>query len=49
MFRLHGAKEVLRRIAERGLHMAQVGQKEEDSKYIDIFQHLLDEIERLPE
>ena len=32
---------ILRRIAERGLKFAQ-----EDTKYIDIFQHLIDEIER---
>lgn len=35
--------DILRRITERGLRVAQ----EENSKYIDVFQHLLDEIERL--
>jgi len=37
-------KDVLRRIAERGLKYAQ---EHNDSAYVDIFQHLLDEIERL--
>ena len=37
-------KAVLRRIAERGLARAQ-GQ--EDSEYCDIFQHILDELERV--
>jgi hypothetical protein len=36
-------KDVLRRIAERGLARAQ---EEEDSEYCDIFQHILDELER---
>jgi len=35
--------EILRRIAERGLAHAQ---REQDSVYCDIFQHMLDEIER---
>lgn len=35
--------DVLRRIAERGLARAQ---KDMDSEYVDIFQHMLDEIER---
>ena len=35
--------DVLRRIAERGLKRAQ---EDMDSEYIDIFQHLLDELER---
>ena len=35
---------VLRRIAERGLHFAQ---EREDSHYVDLFQHMLDEIEYL--
>lgn len=37
-------KDVLRRIAERGLKRAQ---EQKDSEYVDIFQHLLDEIERI--
>lgn len=37
-------KEILRRIAERGLSLAQ----EKDKQFIDIFQHMLDEIDRLP-
>jgi len=37
-------KAILRRIAERGLAMAQ-GQRH--SHFIDMFQHMLDEIERL--
>jgi hypothetical protein len=36
-------KDILRRIAERGLARAQ---REEDSEYCDIFQHFLDELER---
>ncbi len=36
-------KDVLRRIAERGLARAQ---EQEDSEYCDIFQHILDELER---
>lgn len=36
-------KEILRRIAERGLRKA----LEEDPSFVDLFQHLLDEIERL--
>lgn len=36
-------KDVLRRIAERGLRMAH----QHDTRFVDIFQHLLDEIERL--
>jgi hypothetical protein len=39
-------KDVLRRIAERGLARAQ---REEDSEYCDIFQHFLDELERIEE
>lgn len=35
---------VLRRITERGLARAQ---EKEDSENVDIFQHLLDEIERV--
>ena len=35
---------VLRRIAERGLRLAQ---EKEDSENVDLFQHMLDEIERL--
>lgn len=38
-------KDVLRRIAERGLAMAH----RRDPAFVDIFQHLLDEIARLPE
>lgn len=34
---------VLRRIAERGLQRAQADM---DSEYVDLFQHMLDEIER---
>jgi hypothetical protein len=37
-------KDVLRRIAERGLSRAQ---QEEDSEYCDIFQHILDELKRV--
>lgn len=36
-------REILRRIAERGMKMAH----EHDKQFVDIFQHLLDEIERL--
>ena len=36
-------KDVLRRIAERGLKRAQ---EQQDSEYCDIFQHFLDELER---
>jgi hypothetical protein len=36
-------KDVLRRIAERGLRMA----LELDPRFVDIFQHLIDEIDRL--
>ena len=36
--------DVLRRIAERGLRVAQ---EREDSELVDIFQHLLDELERV--
>lgn len=36
-------KDILRRIAERGLKMA----LELDTRFVDFFQHLLDEIERL--
>lgn len=39
-------KAILRRIAERGMKVAQYPPME--STYIDLFQHLLDEIERLP-
>ena len=35
----------LRRIAERGLRMAQ--DRADSQEYIDIFQHMLDEIERV--
>jgi hypothetical protein len=35
---------VLRRIAERGLRAAQ---DKQDSEYVDLFQHMLDEIEYL--
>ena len=35
---------VLRRIAERGLYRAQ---ERKDSEYVDLFQHMLDEIERM--
>jgi len=35
----------LRRIAERGLRMAQ--DRADSHEYIDIFQHMLDEIERV--
>ena len=38
--------EVLRRIAERGLASAE---KDKNSEYVDIFQHLLDELERSEE
>ena len=38
-------KDVLRRIAERGLKMAQ--DRADSQEYIDIFQHLLDELERI--
>lgn len=34
--------EIIRRIADRGLSIAQA----EDAKFVDIFQHLLDEIKR---
>jgi hypothetical protein len=34
--------EVLRRIAERGLNLAH----KIDTRFVDIFQHMLDEIER---
>jgi len=36
--------QVIRRIAERGLTHAQ---REQDSVYCDIFQHMLDELERI--
>ena len=35
---------VLQRIAERGLRRAQ---EDMDSEYVDIFQHMLDELERV--
>ena len=35
--------EILRRISERGLNTAQINK---ESSYVDIFQHLLDEIQR---
>lgn len=35
---------VLRRIAERGLRRAQ---EQENSEYVDLFQHMLDEIDYL--
>ena len=38
--------DILRRIAERGLASAQ---KDKNSEYVDIFQHLLDELERSEE
>jgi len=36
-------REILRRIAESGLEKAH----KEDASFVDIFQHLLDEIERI--
>ena len=36
---------VIRRIAERGLKMAQ--DRADSQEYIDIFQHILDELERV--
>lgn len=36
--------DIIRRIAERGLKHAQ---REEDSIYCDLFQHMLDEIEQI--
>ncbi len=41
-------KEILRRIAERGLRQAQ-DDPWQGYQYVDIFQHLLDEIERIEE
>ena len=47
--------EVLRRIAERGLKLAQDGASVPyahdgaNEKHLDLWQHMLDEIERLPE
>jgi hypothetical protein len=38
--------EILRRIAQRGLRAAQ---DHNDTRYIDLFQHLLDEIQRTKE
>jgi hypothetical protein len=41
--------EILRRIAERGLRLAQgpgSGDNAPDTVYVDLFQHLLDEIAR---
>ena len=35
--------DILRRIAERGLAMAV---KEKHSRFVDMFQHMLDEIQR---
>ena len=35
--------DIIRRSAERGLKLAQ----NEDKKFIDIFQHILDELERI--
>lgn len=37
--------DILRRIAERGLKMAQ--DRADSQEYIDIFQHILDELERV--
>lgn len=37
--------QILRRIAERGLRLAQ---KRRDSEMIDLWQHMLDEISRIP-
>jgi hypothetical protein len=37
--------EILRRIAERGLRLAQ-DNTAHDARYIDLFQHMLDEIQR---
>jgi deoxyadenosine/deoxycytidine kinase len=36
-------KDILRRIAERGMKLAH----QYDKRFVDIFQHLLDEIQRL--
>lgn len=36
--------DIIRRIADRGLNIAQ----ESDKRFIDIFQHILDEINRIP-
>lgn len=35
--------DIIRRIAERGLKYAQ---ERRDSTYVDLFQHILDELER---
>lgn len=40
--------EILRRIAERGLSLAQRGDND-GFRYVDLFQHLLDEIKRTKE
>jgi hypothetical protein len=37
--------EILRRIAERGLKLAQQDLFDGDTRYLDLFQHMLDEIE----
>lgn len=37
-------KDILRRIAERGLRRAQ---EKSDSEYVDIFQHMLDELHQI--
>lgn len=36
-------KDIIRRIAERGLKLAQARR---DSSFVDLFQHLLDELDR---
>jgi len=36
--------DIIRRIAERGLRAAQ---ERKDSQFVDLFQHLLDELERV--
>ena len=37
--------DIIRRIIDRGMKRAQ---EREDSEFIDIFQHLKDELERVP-
>lgn len=37
--------DIIRRIAERGLKVAQ--DRADSQEYIDIFQHILDELERV--
>jgi hypothetical protein len=39
----HAAIQIIRRIAERGLRRAQ---ERQDSEYVDLFQHILDELGR---